>query len=107
MKGTVAWLFQRVTGAVLVVGMIVHFRIMHYSGSEQITHEFVLKRISNPYWQVFDLVLLTSVIWHGFSGIWGIAVDYAGSKAILKSFQTIILMSALFLMVTGIYIVLG
>ncbi len=81
---------------------------MHYSGSEQITHEFVLKRLSNPYWQAFNLIFLASVIWHGLSGMWGIAVEYAGSKAVLlKFFQAIILLSGSFLTVTGVYIIWG
>jgi len=107
--GTAAWFFQRITGAVLLFGMIIHFWTMHYSGAEQITYEFVLKRISDPYWKTFDLILLASVIWHGLSGIWGISVEYAGSKdssaLLLKFFQAIILLSGLLLTVTGIYII--
>ncbi len=106
--GAAAWLFQRITGVVLLVGMIIHFRIMHYSGTEQLTHAVVLERLSNPYWKAFNLLFLLCVIWHGLSGIWGIATEYAGSKAVLLKFcQAIILLSGSILTVTGIYIVWG
>jgi hypothetical protein len=55
MKGVAGWLFQRLTGLVLIAGLLLHFSIMHFSGQEQITYAFVLKRISNPYWKAFDL----------------------------------------------------
>jgi len=103
-KGVLGWLFQRVTGALLVAGLLIHFMIMHFSGPEQISHAAVLRRLSNPYWKVFDAAFLLSVIYHGFNGLWGLAHEYVHSAMLLRTVQASLLTSALLLMAVGIVI---
>lgn len=105
MKGGTGWVLQRITGFLLLAGLIVHFTVMHFSGSRQVTHELVLRRISSPYWKVFDLIFLSSAIYHGFIGLWGIVLEFAGSPRLLKFSQIVLLASTGILMLTGIYIV--
>ncbi len=105
MKGVAGWVFQRVTGLLLIAGLIVHFTVMHFSGEQQISHEFVLKRISSPYWKAFDLAFLSSVIYHGFNGLWGIALEYVYSPRWLKFSQGVLLVCGGLLVATGVYIV--
>lgn len=105
MKGVAAWLFQRVSGAVLLLGLIIHFLLMHYSGHEQIRHEIVLKRLSSPYWKAFDLIFLVSVTYHGFNGMWGIALEYINSARLLKLSQILFVAAATLLIIAGVYIV--
>ncbi len=105
MNGVAGWLFQRLTGLVLIAGLLLHFSIMHFSGQEQITYAFVLKRISNPYWKAFDLFFLVTILFHGFNGLWGIALEYARAGRLLKVCQGIILVSVCALLLTGIYII--
>ncbi len=105
MKGVAGWLFQRITGLVLLAGLAVHFGVMHFSGGQQISHEFVLRRISSPYWKTFDLVFLSSVIYHGFNGLWGIALEYVSSPGWLRFSKGLLVASAFVLVLTGVYIV--
>src|SRR5512135_3253696 len=105
MKGVTGWLFQRVTGLLLLAGLAVHFGVMHFSGSQQINHEFVLRRISSPYWKTFDLAFLSSVIYHGFNGLWAISLEYVSSPKWLRLSKGFIVTSALVLVLTGVYIV--
>lgn len=105
MNGIAGWLFQRLTGLVLVAGLLLHFSIMHFSGQEQITYAFVLKRLSNPYWKAFDLFFLVTILFHGFNGLWGIALEYARAGRLLKVFQGFIMISVISLLLTGIYII--
>ncbi len=104
MKGLWGWLFQRVTGVLLVAGLLVHFIIMHYSGPEQITYAFVMARFSNPLWKLFDLAFLLSVIYHGFNGVWGIVLEYISSESLRKACQVGLLTAASVLAAAGIYI---
>lgn len=104
LKGVFGWLFQRITGVILFSGLIAHFYVMHFSGLERIKHESVLKRLSSPYWIAFDFIFLVSVIYHGFNGLWGVALEYVSSKRLLKFLQWIIFMMALLLVTIGVYI---
>lgn len=104
MKGVWAWLFQRVTGIILLAGLIVHFFIMHFSGPEQIRHESVIQRLSNPYWIAFDFAFLVSAVYHGFNGLWGMVVEYVSSAKLQKGFQIVLMINASLLIAIGIYV---
>lgn len=91
MTGALVWLFQRVSGAILVFGMFIHISVMHYG-------------FSIPYYGAFKIIFLASVIFHGFYGLWGIAIEYAKSEKLLRLFQALIAISASLLMAVGIYI---
>lgn len=104
MNGVLGWLFQRISGMVLFAGLVIHLYTMHYIGHEQVKHELVIKRLSDPYWVAFNFIFLISVIYHGFNGIWGIALEYISSKGLLKVSQSLILAMASLLLATGIYI---
>ncbi len=104
MKGVWGWLFQRVTGVILVAGLLIHFIVMHYSGPEQITYQYVMERFSNPLWKLFDLAFLISVVYHGFNGLRGIVLEYVSSAKLLKALQIALLAFAFLLTATGVYI---
>jgi len=102
--GVILWLLQRVSGVILVVGLFIHFYLMHFSGPEQLTHTSVTNRLSNPFWIGFNGIFLLSAIYHGFNGLWGIVLEYVSSKRLLKICQGLLFTTASLLIVTGIYI---
>jgi len=76
------WLFQRVTGALLVIGIGVHFHVGHYTGL--LTSESVAERLRQAAWLGFDLVLVALLAFHGINGLRNIVRDYnpRGSRII-------------------------
>ncbi len=104
MKG-MGWLFQRFTGVILIAGLILHFSVMHFSGEGQINYEIVVRRLSSLWWKGFDLIFLLAIVSHGFNGLWGIALEYAGSDRKLKFFEAVIILSIISLLATGVYII--
>ncbi|MCL5022389.1 MAG: hypothetical protein M1497_03315 [Nitrospirae bacterium] len=104
MKGVTLWLLHRITGLLLIAGLAVHFAVMHFSGPEGITHEVVLRRLSNPWWIAFNLAFLAAAIYHGFYGLRGLAVEYVGSLRLQRVCLWLIVVTASLLMGTGIYI---
>lgn len=74
---TWSWLFMRLSGLVLVFLALVHFAITHIVND--VTHtdyQFVAKRWDNPFWQVFDWLLLALALLHGANGARWVADDY-------------------------------
>ncbi|MEW5745100.1 MAG: succinate dehydrogenase, hydrophobic membrane anchor protein [Nitrospirota bacterium] len=98
------WLLQRVTGVLLVAGLAVHFFVMHYSGAGQIGYEAVVQRLSNPCWKAFDMLFLVAAVYHGFNGLWGMAIEYVRSAGLLKLLQVALLVTSTLLIAAGIYI---
>jgi succinate dehydrogenase / fumarate reductase membrane anchor subunit len=76
-RGSWSWLLQRVTGVYLVIGIVVHFWVLHYSG-DPLAKEFqhVAHRLSRPGWFLFDLSLLFAALYHGLNGIYNIILDF-------------------------------
>ncbi len=80
--GAYGWLFQRVSGMALFVMIVVHFFLMHYMGGEKRMYADVVRRLANPSWKTFDLVLLSLGLYHGWNGVWGVVGDYVGRESL-------------------------
>jgi succinate dehydrogenase / fumarate reductase membrane anchor subunit len=104
-KGVAGWLFQRLTGILLIAGLMLHFAIMHFSGPQEITYAFVMKRFSSPWWKTFDIAFLLTAIFHGYNGFQGLALEYVSSEWLLRLSQAVILLFAAALALAGISIV--
>jgi succinate dehydrogenase / fumarate reductase membrane anchor subunit len=70
-----SWYFFRITGVIMVFMVIIHLVIMHLTNDvSQTVYDFVAARYANPFWRVYDLLLLTFALLHGLNGL-RIAVD--------------------------------
>jgi len=103
-RGVTAWLFQRVTGVLLLAGLLMHFYVMHFAGPENIGFEAVSRRLESPLWIAFNVLFLLSALYHGFNGLWGMAVEYVPQGRPLRTAKSILLGAASGLMVVGLYI---
>ena len=94
-SGSFSWVFQRVTGLILVVIMIGHYILMHYTPESGHTYDAVLARMQSNWYRVLDLTFIILAMYHGLNGVWGIFRDYK-----LKQWQTIAIIS--FLIIFGL-----
>lgn len=70
-----SWYFFRISGVLLIFLALIHLAIMHVSNDvSQTVYDFVATRYSNPFWRVYDLLLLTLALLHGLNGL-RIAID--------------------------------
>jgi succinate dehydrogenase / fumarate reductase membrane anchor subunit len=74
---TWAWFFMRVSGLILFFLALIHMFIMHIENDvTQTTVAFVAKRYENPWWKLFDWLLLALGLLHGGNGLRVIIDDY-------------------------------
>lgn len=88
--GSFSWVFQRVTGLILVVVMIGHYILMHYNPESGHTYDAVLARMQSNWYRILDMVFVFLGMYHGLNGMWGIFRDYK-----LKPWQSITILSVL------------
>lgn len=69
------WFWQRLTAFILVLGLIVHFTVTHFTG-EPLSFGNVNDRTRHLFWVIFDSILLITALIHGFGGLWSIYLDY-------------------------------
>ena len=85
-----AWLFMRVSGVILIVLIFGHLfvNLMVGEGVAAIDFGFVAGKWSQPFWQVWDLLMLWLAMIHGTNGVRTIINDYAerdGTRIVLKA----------------------
>jgi succinate dehydrogenase / fumarate reductase membrane anchor subunit len=74
------WYLQRITGAALLVLLIMHFWVTHFTAevlTEGLTFEVVQRRFfQNPWFVAIDISFLFIALYHGLNGIRNICLDY-------------------------------
>lgn len=83
-KGMVPWFLQRLTALFLVLGLIVHFVVLHFMIERPVTIEKVAERLKNPGWIVFDSILLIACLYHALNGVNSIILDFKPTTAFLR-----------------------
>ena len=78
------WFFQRFTGVVLVVTLLVHMFGQHFSlesgpHRSHLSLDGIAARFENPWWMLFYLVFLFTGLVHGFNGVYNVVDDYIRS----------------------------
>lgn len=102
-SGVLRWYFQRVTGALLLVGLLAHFWVLHFFPPEhgEITFETVMLRLQNPLWKAFDVLFLILAIYHGMNGLVMVIQDYVSRAGWRVFLISLVWVGALYLAVLG------
>ena len=86
---TFSWYFFRVSGVALIFLAIIHLLLMHVTTDVACTtYQFVAIRYANPFWRLYDWLLLTLALTHGMNGLRVVIDDYVrgrGWRLVLQS----------------------
>lgn len=100
--GMWSWLFQRVTGALLIVCLAVHLLFTHILNIGQLDYENVANRLAHGALTAVDIILLAAALYHGLNGLRTVLMDYWFSSRTWALTLTIVLwVVGLALMVYG------
>lgn len=98
---TFSWYFFRISGIALIFLVIIHLIIMHVTNDVACTtYQFVAMRYDNPFWRLYDWLLLTLALTHGMNGLRVVIDDYVrGPRArfVLLSIAGVLLLVFLML----------
>jgi succinate dehydrogenase / fumarate reductase membrane anchor subunit len=102
-----SWLFMRGSGLLLVVLVFGHLfvNLMVGKGIHAIDFAFVAGKWANPFWQVWDLVMLWLAELHGMNGLRTIINDYATKPNTRFVLKTLLYFSALVVVVLGTLVI--
>jgi succinate dehydrogenase / fumarate reductase membrane anchor subunit len=76
------WIFQRVSGVLLVALIFTHlfYNLVLGDGVSQIDFGFVAGKWASPVWQWWDFTMLVLAMLHGMNGMSYLISDYARTK---------------------------
>ena len=99
----VAWLFMRLSGAILVVLIFVHLYVNLVAGDgiSGIDFGFVAGKLANPFWQWWDVAMLWLALIHGANGMRTLVNDYVSRPKVRTALKVALVGS------TGALIALG
>lgn len=96
------WYMQRITAMILVVGLFVHFWVLHFAIERPVTFEKVQDRLLSPGWVFFDVILLIAVIYHAFNGLYNVISDYNPRPALQKIIAWTLIFVGVIIVIYGI-----
>jgi len=107
--GAFAWLFQRISGAVLAMLLIVHLLLIHYISAKgaAVDYKYVAERLSFPLIRFLELIFLSLLVYHGFNGVWMIIQDYVHHNLWRILIFSVILIFGLALFLIGANTLIG
>jgi len=102
------WIYMRVSGVLLVVLIFGHLfsNLMVGDGISAIDFGFVGGKLANPFWKVWDLLLLWLALIHGANGMRTIVNDYVVNRGLAKGLKVALFLSAALLILLGTLVVL-
>ena len=101
------WMYMRASGVVLVVLIFGHLfvNLMVGDGVKAIDFAFVGGKLADPFWVVWDTLLLWLALIHGANGMRTITNDYARNETVRRILQGAIFLSTAALLILGTLVI--
>ena len=101
------WIYMRASGVLLVVLIFGHLftNLMLGDGIHGIDFGFVGGKLANPFWQVWDTLMLWLALIHGSNGMRTIVNDYVAKQGLAKALKVVIFVVAALLILLGTLVV--
>ncbi|MFN3867004.1 MAG: succinate dehydrogenase, hydrophobic membrane anchor protein [Demequina sp.] len=98
-----SWIFQRVSGVILIALIFTHLfiNLLTGDGINQIDFAFVAGKWASPLWQWWDFTMLVLAMLHGMNGMRVIVNDYARRPFLRNALQWALRISTLVIIVLG------
>jgi succinate dehydrogenase / fumarate reductase membrane anchor subunit len=99
---TFSWYFMRISAIALFFLAIIHLFLNHVSTDVSCTsYQLIAARYSNPYWRVYDWLLLTLALLHGMNGLRIVIDDYVRTQEWRIRIESLLALVALALFMVG------
>ncbi|WP_022884881.1 succinate dehydrogenase hydrophobic membrane anchor subunit [Glaciibacter superstes] len=101
------WIYMRVSGVVLIVLIFGHLfvNLMVGEGVSALNFGFVAGKLADPFWRVWDIVMLWLALIHGGNGMRTLVNDYATARLTRGILKLAILGAVVVLIVLGTLVV--
>ncbi len=99
---TFSWYFFRVSAIALIFLVIIHLFLNHVTTDVSCTSfQLVSIRYANPFWRLYDWLLLTLALLHGMNGLRVVIDDYVHSRGWRLSLQSLLAVTTLVFLMLG------
>ena len=97
-----SWYFNRISAIGLFLLVIIHLILNHVTTDVSCTsYQLIAIRYANPYWRVYDWLMLTLALLHGMNGLRVVVDDYVGTRVWRVRILWMLIMLTLVLFMVG------
>src|SRR5699024_292920 len=102
-----AWVFMRLSGVALLILVLTRltFMLMVDDGVHRINFAFVADRWTNPFWQIWDLLMLWLAMLHGGNGLRTVIGDYSRKDSTRFWLNTVLAVATVLILAVGSYVI--
>ncbi len=102
----IGWIYMRVSGVVLVVLIFGHLFVNMVAGAgvHQIDWAFVAGKWADPFWVVWDVLMLVLALIHGANGMRTVINDYANNRTLRITLLACVGAAAAILIILGLLV---
>jgi succinate dehydrogenase / fumarate reductase membrane anchor subunit len=80
-SGSLAWLLQRISAAILFVLLMLHFVTYHFlAGGRPVNYQWIVAKAGSWWFPLLQFAFLLTALYHGLNGVWSVLEDYTSSK---------------------------
>lgn len=103
----IGWAFMRVSGVLLVILIFGHLftNLMVGQGVAAIDFAFVAGKMADPFWVVWDTLMLVLAFIHGANGMRTIINDYVSKATTRRALQVTLFLVTTVLIVLGLLVI--
>ncbi len=103
----IGWAFMRVSGVLLVILIFGHLftNLMVGQGVAAIDFAFVAGKMADPFWVVWDTLMLALAFIHGANGMRTIINDYVSKATTRRALQVTLFIVTTVLIVLGLLVI--
>ncbi len=104
-RGFHEWLWQRITAvligayAVFILAYLLYYQPVYFAQWHQLFHCWLMK--------IATLIVLLSVLWHAWIGLWTVFTDYVKPNALRLFLEVLVILVLVAYMATGFEILWG
>jgi succinate dehydrogenase / fumarate reductase membrane anchor subunit len=108
METATAWLIKIATGPLLIILLLVHLVVNHYTGSANglMSYQDVILYFSNPWIVLMEIVFLSSVVTHSLLGLRSVILDLHPSAGAMKVVNLLLWVLGVGSVIYGIWLAL-
>ena len=103
-RGSLAWLWQALTGLLLVILLTLHMIVNHFAAGGLLTYQDIIQYLSNPIVLVIEILFLASVIFHAMAGIRALVLDFGVSKQTDRSVTWVLWVVGVLMFLYGLWL---
>lgn len=100
--GSTAWIWQRITGIVLLIVLLLHYLFLHFMNGGNVTFGEVSSRLASPLWKTIDITFLSAALYHSVTGVMMSIHDYIHRPVLRVVLVSITYVVGIILLITGV-----